>query len=150
MKACQAAGVVIYNSCTDLQFLSCGLFASVSLLIVVPAFVMPSCASTLVCVCLCAQDAILPVTGLQAGRQAAARHRTSGQGGPGQGGQQGRRPPRQLPGEVQPGEQASGRYDDADEADAGQNQQRRRVYRLSLFIGSHYVFSGGYAAPDGA
>lgn len=46
---------------------------------------------------------------------------------PGQGGQQGRRPPRSLPGEVQSGKQASGRYDDADEADGGQSQQRRRV-----------------------
>ena len=45
--------------------------------------------------------------------------------GAGQGGQQGRRP--RLPGELQPGEQASGRYDDADEADSRQNQQRRRV-----------------------
>ena len=45
----------------------------------------------------------------------------------GQGGQQGRRPPRLLPGELQPGEQASGRYHDADEADSRQSQQRRRV-----------------------
>ena len=48
-----------------------------------------------------------------------------GRGG-GQGGQQRRPPGRGLPGELQPGEQASGRFDDVDEADLTPGQQQRR------------------------
>ncbi len=48
-----------------------------------------------------------------------------GRGG-GQGGQQRRPPGRGLAGELRPGEQASGRFDDADEADLTPGQQQRR------------------------